>query len=93
MAVPVWKCEHCSHFEKVEKDIYFHEDKCSFNPSTKSCYTCKHRYQEEWSDADGCRLEVREDFFHPKNCEFWEWEVEPTEENKGESLGRDLKIL
>lgn len=38
----VYQCEYCGRFYFTEKIAKEHEDKCFYNPSTKSCATCKH---------------------------------------------------
>ena len=40
----VWKCDHCSQTDIESDKILKHEVECSFNKSTKHCYTCKYAH-------------------------------------------------
>lgn len=41
-----WKCDFCSHTDIDPKNVKDHENKCSFNPNTKSCYTCQFCFED-----------------------------------------------
>lgn len=42
----VWKCDFCSTTNLDKNFIAEHEASCSFNPSLRSCYTCKNLIDE-----------------------------------------------
>ena len=78
MGHKVWKCDFCSETKDLEIDIDVHESKCSFNPKSKSCWTCKFRHEEGapmsgyWNECD-----KKLNCFGTKNCEEWELEYKP----------------
>lgn len=65
MATQRWCCDWCSGRCDSLEDAEEHENACSFNPSTKRCYTCMHlgnfygehectaEYEYYWKILDG----------------------------------------
>ncbi len=62
---PVYRCEYCDHMG-TEDEVQEHEIKCYRNYDRKSCWTCKHRDQNNYMKfkcmlgteiADGCLIE------------------------------------
>ena len=39
----VWKCDFCTDTNKSPDAMRAHESECSFNPSVKACWTCRHQ--------------------------------------------------
>lgn len=67
----VWKCDFCTHTEKLMDKIRTHEQECSFNPLSKKCYSCEN-YYTMW-ESEKCKkgfdiLDGQDD----GNCPGWE---------------------
>jgi len=70
----VWKCEFCSHTQEKINGLIGHEEKCSFNPKNKKCFTCRlawdsgHEYSIPECENHLSTVEGRE----VGNCVGWE---------------------
>ena len=73
--IQVFKCDHCIHFTQDVEEMRNHEKGCSFNPTNKTCFTCKNkivdgRTTNEWCDKDLSLMDGEEN----GNCVGWEAE-------------------
>jgi len=69
----VFKCDHCITTDIIPVVILEHEEKCTFNPTNKSCYTCKYRYTDY--DLTFCEKKVltqSDHFYDDVPCDIWE---------------------
>jgi hypothetical protein len=62
--IQVFKCDHCHHFTQDAEEMRMHEAKCSFNPTNKKCWSCKHVFEDGYpisGSMRGCekKLDVR----------------------------------
>jgi len=71
----VWLCDHCCETNESLNKIKTHEEKCSFNPKNKYCYTCSNHlnegfwiYGESYKCSKGLNMDHCED---NGNCEGW----------------------
>lgn len=79
----VWKCDHCSHTSIESELVNTHEISCSFNPSTKSCWTCEHN-EDEGMPISGsmyvCQIGVnmsdKDEIESSGHCKKWELELD-----------------
>jgi hypothetical protein len=44
--IQVYKCDFCYHFKQDAEEMRTHEAQCSFNPIKKTCYSCRHEFDE-----------------------------------------------
>ena len=69
-----WKCDFCTHTNSDPKKVELHEKECTFNPSKKSCYTCKFCY-EDGAPISGyynaCEKEMSTIEGEDGNCSEW----------------------
>jgi hypothetical protein len=67
----VWKCDFCHKTSDNKESITKHRPVCSFNPSNKTCYTCRHR---TWVyEMVYCMIEIDVvDGGNDGNCKGWE---------------------
>ena len=59
--IEVFKCDHCSHFTQDAEEMRLHEGKCSFNPTNKKCWSCKHSFEDGYpisGSMRGCELKL-----------------------------------
>lgn len=76
----VWKCDFCSE-TGTKNEIKKHEQKCSFNPANKTCWTCRFCYVEgapmsgDWNE---CKLEKECVAFYNREtpCDSWEQKID-----------------
>ena len=40
--IKAYQCDYCTFNMKTKASVINHENKCFYNPKTKSCATCKH---------------------------------------------------
>jgi hypothetical protein len=66
----VWKCDYCYKFDEKEDVIKLHEQKCTFNPDNKTCWTCKH-HVDEGMPISGSMYVCQKG---KSNDEMWEFE-------------------
>jgi hypothetical protein len=50
--IDVFKCDFCTHFTQDAEEMRIHEQKCSFNPINKKCFTCKYA----WDSGFDCSI-------------------------------------
>lgn len=69
----VWKCEYCSYTDDSIDRLKEHENKCTFNPSMKSCYTCVHFFDSGYNfTVPDCKIELSTlDGIDDGNCKGW----------------------
>lgn len=76
--IEVFKCDFCFHFTQDAEEMRIHESKCSFNPISKKCWTCKHSYEAGYpisGHIGGCEKSLNTyDGEDLGNCEGWEIE-------------------
>ena len=75
----VWKCDHCTHTGIESEEVQSHEDTCSFNPATKSCWSCKHNVDEGMPISGpmyvcqkGVGFNEKDEFESNGGCDKWE---------------------
>jgi hypothetical protein len=79
----VWKCDFCHDTNVDPNKMESHEDKCSFNPKNKTCYTCDNCIPGDWpGDGDQCKI-------HPHS---YYWEVEDGEKECNDWVNFKLRI-
>ncbi len=54
----VYECDFCGRYGKTKKPILKHEERCYYNPNTRSCGTCVHL--NDWTCSRGVVFENKE---------------------------------
>lgn len=74
----IYECEHCYKKRLLSKyQMKEHEEKCFYNPTTKSCITCESF--NNWGTHRACDLKQDLSQSLRTNCSYWS-ELEEEEE-------------
>ena len=66
----VWKCDFCTKTDLKSDVVKEHEEKCSFNPINKACWSCEfHSAKYEYYSCD-MELDYF-DYEQDGNCPCW----------------------
>lgn len=75
MANQVWKCDYCSETNASYDDIVSHENKCSFNPKNKYCWTCSNHLSDGfwiYGESYTCAINLNKDDGEEEGgCKGW----------------------
>jgi hypothetical protein len=70
----VYKCDFCPETSVIPEIIIKHEPTCSFNPTNKFCYSCKHNGIDDYRQTI-CKIGLSSwKGKEEGNCEGWELE-------------------
>ncbi len=71
--VSAYQCDYCRKYGKNKTRIFKHEERCCYNPRTRSCGTCAHF--DDWRCGRGVDFEQEEGKRTPRlrtKCQFYE---------------------
>ncbi len=71
--ISAYQCEYCQRYGKNKTRILKHEERCYYNPSTRSCGTCAHL--DDWKCMQGIEFDKQEGRRNPRlrtKCLFYE---------------------